>query len=207
MSLAVLTKDKATNRHPLPAHNGDHHGLFGKNGKVNRPRGQVDALMRREETTRKHATGKLRGAFRNHGKLHESIGKENRIPYLKGINDVPIRDGYPVTSAQHRRSRQDELIAGAQLDPWFRDGADTKFGTSQVLEDGNGCFEMIRKSAHQVYLFWCSSVVPWEKFNRATFIPSLMRAAMTSTESLVGPKVQTILVFLIPSIFLIDKKH
>jgi len=38
------------------------------------------------------------------------------------------------------------------------------------------------------------SLVPWEKFNRATFIPEVMSLVIISSESEAGPIVQTIFV-------------
>ena len=50
--------------------------------------------------------------------------------------------------------------------------------------------------------FACSSWVPWEKLNRATFIPARNKDSTISKVSVLGPMVQTIFVFLSISISL-----
>jgi hypothetical protein len=39
-------------------------------------------------------------------------------------------------------------------------------------------------------------MLPWEKFSRATFMPSIINSFKTSSEEEAGPMVQTILVLL-----------
>ena len=59
-----------------------------------------------------------------------------------------------------------------------------------------------RSSSSRSFFSWsrralCSSWLPWEKLNRATFIPARIISPRTPSRSVAGPRVHTIFVFLI----------
>ena len=62
-----------------------------------------------------------------------------------------------------------------------------------------GRFSCSRTRTMVSIFFLCSGWVPWEKLMRAMFMPALHMAVKTASDSLAGPMVQMILVFLIGS--------